>query len=380
MLISLINQTYLVLGNDPDQNQELGSTRGSTRLPSPPRDVIGIVDGAKCRIQWSEPEDYGGAGLRMYRVYRGGSQYDKTLVKNQINPYRYMFFEDLTLEPATTYYYWVTAINDFGESNFSQPVILKTLGPKGPPGTVGLEVIDGKIQLSWIASNWTYKNGMTESFLERSSDSENYIIITTSTTDPLDLIEYVDLTILGGKTYWYRVSTRVSDSDIHSSIATKLDIPGIPSNVVELHSKFHGDKIKLIWDRPVNDGGSNLSGYKIKKGRSYESAVEVDVVRPEDTDWTDPDPWKDTPNYYVVVAYNSFGEGVVEHEYVDIAPDPYFMEVSFCLLSLFLCSMVPGLIAAGITWKVDNEKREKKKFDLMMERMRRANDEDGKGV
>lgn len=112
-------------------------TRPKAPKLSAARATPGVV-----HLDWSRP-DNGGAPITSYKIYRGvtsgGEAFlNQTAAKNS--------FDDLTADPATAYYYRVTAVNASGEGAFCSEVFVPTaVTPGVDPCTVpGVTVsVDG---------------------------------------------------------------------------------------------------------------------------------------------------------------------------------------------------------------------------------------------
>ncbi len=85
--------------------------------PGPPTGVEAFAEDSYILLVWSPPESNGGSPIIEYRIYRGTSPTDPSILA--IVGSSGQSWEDATADKGITYYYWVTARNSAGESTFS---------------------------------------------------------------------------------------------------------------------------------------------------------------------------------------------------------------------------------------------------------------------
>lgn len=92
-----------------------------TAPPSPPRDLYAI-EGDECiKLRWEVPIDDGSVPLKNYKIYRATSMENKLEFLKSIGRSKDYYY-DYNIDPKQTYHYYVTAINDIGESAPSNEV------------------------------------------------------------------------------------------------------------------------------------------------------------------------------------------------------------------------------------------------------------------
>jgi hypothetical protein len=84
------------------------------------QDVSASAGSDHVRVSWGSPSKYDGANVTHFNVYRGDTS-------GHYNPIAQlsaetMHFIDTAVRPGETYYYAVTALNDFGETEYSEEV------------------------------------------------------------------------------------------------------------------------------------------------------------------------------------------------------------------------------------------------------------------
>ncbi len=121
--------------------------------PMPPSGLI-VLDGhGKAILKWNYGLDLDAAGYNVYRSELIGGDYDK--VNSRVIPFEKPYFVDTTVK-AGRYFFKVTTIDSAGnESKKSNPMmaIIKDSVPPDPPASVMARYKDGKISISWKASN-----------------------------------------------------------------------------------------------------------------------------------------------------------------------------------------------------------------------------------
>ncbi|KAJ7395316.1 hypothetical protein BTVI_155953 [Pitangus sulphuratus] len=138
------------------------------------------------------------------------------------------------LSPSTRYSLRLAAKNDIGMSGFSEPVSYYTAGivPPAPAPPLLLEA-----GVTWMALRWIPPPGVS------SDDSLTYT---------LDMEEE-------GSLFAYNSEGKSSPSEVveHS---TNPDKPGPPSKPV-VKGKIHSHSVKVAWEPPKDNGGSDISKY-----------------------------------------------------------------------------------------------------------------------
>ncbi|MFX1508170.1 MAG: fibronectin type III domain-containing protein, partial [Promethearchaeota archaeon] len=90
----------------------------SNKVPSPPLNLMATSSSNLVTLSWSEPSDSGSSMILEYRIYR--STYAGHY--NFIGSTTSLEFIDTTVSNGMTYYYVVTAVNNYGESDYSDEI------------------------------------------------------------------------------------------------------------------------------------------------------------------------------------------------------------------------------------------------------------------
>ena len=210
-------------------------------------------------------------------------------------------YSDTVLEPGTGYTYRVRAINEVGNSDWSNPVTLAT--PSTTPIVQILltaTVISGtQINLSWQASS-----GSGADFdLERRIEDGTFTQIATVDADMTD---YRDTGLRPGTRYTYRIRAILDGGDAGVSnqvTLTSVSSPLPPTNLT--FTLISSTRIALSWQ----DNSGNESGFEIERkvgdDRFFRPIVTlgVDATRHIDTTLQ-----PDTVYTYRVSAVNAAGD------------------------------------------------------------------------
>ncbi len=98
--------------------------------PSQPQNLQATAEINSVNLTWSPPASNGGSAITGYLIFRGTSTGSETLYQSITNVTTYL---DQTVTSGTTYYYKIKAVNDVGQSDFSNEATAKPLAPTAPP-------------------------------------------------------------------------------------------------------------------------------------------------------------------------------------------------------------------------------------------------------
>lgn len=237
--------------------------------------AVSVTDGSRVMLTWAAT----GAG-NSFNIYR--SLDNISFVKVNRTPVTGTSYEDSGLTPATTYYYYLTAVNSqMEESAPSEHVAVTTLAvdntpPTTPTGLTGSAVSYQQVTVSWHSSTdvsgikhyelW-YRQGNTGSFSK---------IIVTGTS-------YTHTGLQPGATYQYYV-VAVDNYNNASSAGTTITLQTLPDNVkpaapASISATADSSvQISLTWSAGTDNVG--VAGYNIyrKAGSSGFTKINSSVV------------------------------------------------------------------------------------------------------
>lgn len=187
--------------------------------------------------------------------------------------------------------------------------------PRNLQATAG----DGRIILSWDQPVDDGGCNIIEYRIYRSTASGGEVYYTSvngSTTT------YTDNNVVNGQTYYYKVSavnTVCEGPESNESSATvNSGVIRTPSAPQALQA-VAGGNVTLSWSLPSDDGGSNITEYKIYRSITSDTEIYYDSVEGTTTSYIDTNVINGVTYYYKVSAVNSAGEGSWSNE-VSVTP------------------------------------------------------------
>ena len=296
---------YVTAVNDvmeSEPSMEVNATPAT--VPSSPRNLQAVAGKEEIYLTWDSPADNGGAPITGYRLYRGtesGSETYLTTVDSTKTNYT-----DSGLITGETYYYYVTALNDKGESEKSNEVGATPLSVPTPPQNLRIKADLNYTSLVWdppasdggctIKEYRIYRG-------ERIGD-ETYIATVSA-----NILSFIDSSVRNGYTYYYYVTAVNSVGESLPSNEVHAMIPTVPSQPLNLHAVAGEGYVNLSWSPPANDGGSKIKEYKIYRGTESGKEVCIATIPANLTYYNDTSVRNGKTYYYYVVAVNDVGAG-----------------------------------------------------------------------
>ena len=298
----------------------VSATTSTGTPPGPPRSLTATADGSSViELSWSAPVSTGSSAITGYRIEwsstrTGGTWSD--LVANTGSTRT--TYRDAGLEPNTSRYYRVSAINSFGTgtpSNIDGDVTL--LQVPDAPGQLTAEARGrSAIELDWTRPSSSGTSPVTGYRIQwsrtRTGVWSDLVANTRSTRTT-----YRDTGLTPNTTRYYRVAAisaaGTSDwSDIDGATTAGITVPGVPSNLRATPSGAGGsNQLTLRWSAPTDDGGSSITGYRIEwssTGRSGWRILEANTGSTATTYLHSGLP-PATARFYRVAAVSSEGAG-----------------------------------------------------------------------
>ena len=221
------------------------------------------VSPSQISISWQAPLNDGGSPITGYKIERsidGGTTWN-TIAPNVAPSPRW--YSDYHLLASTTYTYRVSAINSIGTSSPSSTVSVTVSQP--PTGLKATTVSPSQINLSCIAPTSNDGSAITGYKIERSTDGgTTWNTIVASTLHSW----YSDYFLSASTTYTYRVSAiNAIGTSLPSSTASATTSPATVSDPPRYLTPtvVSPSQINLSWWKPVNSGGSPITGYQIER-------------------------------------------------------------------------------------------------------------------
>jgi fibronectin type 3 domain-containing protein len=275
----------------------IGITATPMTVPSAPENLqafagIGYID-----LTWDVPSSDGGSPISNYRIYRGMSSGSEVFYVEIGNLTTY---NDTSVNPGTTYYYQVSAVNIVGEGLLSNEAF--DTPPTVPSAPINLAAESGNVyvNLSWDIPASDGGSPILEYYIYRNGTGGNYDAV------PAGQLWYNDTSVTNGITYTYNVSAvnGVGEGPLSIGVnATPMTVPSAPQNLQALA----GDGfVNLTWGVPSSDGGSPIIGYYIYRDdtQGYYDFITAEILWFNDTNVVN-----GITYIYNVSAVNEVGEG-----------------------------------------------------------------------
>jgi len=215
-------------------------------------------------------------------------------------------YEDTGLTTGTPYTYWVKARDKSPAQNETAFSTQESATPDcplpvDPTGLSAVAAACDQIDLLWSDNS----DNETSFIIERSDDG---VIYSPLHTTAANVTSYSDLTVAESTTYYYRVYAANSCGNSGYSNAADATTPACPALPPDAPSNLTGKAWKynvlLTW----NDNSNNETGFRIYRGDSPTTLVEIDTIGPNQTGYDDTGLTRKTAYYYKVCAYNDNGE------------------------------------------------------------------------
>jgi fibronectin type 3 domain-containing protein len=279
------------------------------RPPSAPEDLSATHGNGIITLTWSPPSDDGGATIINYRVYRGTSSGSEILLVTIGNVLTYT---DTGLTNGITYYYKVSAMNEFGNGPLSIEVSATPSAPTVPsaPQDLEAEAGDSYILLTWAPPSDDGGSSVTGYNLYRGASADSIQLLINLGS----VLEYNDTAVTNGITYYYQVIAVNSigegtSSDIINATPEGFIIPTVPTAPQDPQG-FSGDGyVLLTWSAPSDDGGSDITAYNIYRGTESDNLTQLTSVPSTQTSYNDTSVENGQTYYYRITAVNDVGEG-----------------------------------------------------------------------
>ena len=213
-------------------------------------------------------------------------------------------YRDTELDPASTKYYRVRAVNAQGEGPWSNVAMAMTAGgTPGKPKLTATKSGTSMINLGWTPPEGDGGSAITGYELQYWDGSNGWMALTTTTAS---VTAHTHRNIAGGMTKYYRIRA-VNDggNGLWSTIAYATTDTAAPSPPTLMAMKDGANKIKLTWTAG-HDGGLTITAYNVQHssdaGRSWAPLGTVSGLSTEDTGLSG-----GTTKHYRINAVNSKG-------------------------------------------------------------------------
>jgi fibronectin type 3 domain-containing protein len=255
-LVTAVNEA----GEGPASNEATATT--TITPPSSPTNFLVTAGQNSAALEWQPPSENGSGPVIAYNIYRGCNSSELELIATVNDS---LSFLDQDLVNGLTYWYGITAVNQFKEGIMTKADPVVPMWLPSPPERIGATVEGTNALISWtppledngsaIIGYWVYewiREQWTRSFW---FDASTY--------------DYVvhGLAPASHHLYLVRAVNQVGEGPGKTVEFTAPDVPGQPSTLT-IKEGVHN--ITIGWSTPSSDGGTKISTYVIY--RSEEGA------------------------------------------------------------------------------------------------------------
>ena len=238
-------------------------------------------------LSWKIPADHGGSPITGYKIERAEGERGlfKTIEPSPAlnltgSPITYtdmgLDLGSVGLAPNTLYRYRVRAISAFAPDGGVPAIASATtaiIAPSGLALTATL-VSATEVHLSWTLAD----NGgeaVTYSLQRSSMTSFDPMTATIVLDNPTDIvltpdntaIEFSDIGLTAGITYYYQVTATNTAGSVQSAIKSAMNMPAAPGGLALTATTSGTTTIDLSWG-VTSDGGDPLIGYSLERSSS----------------------------------------------------------------------------------------------------------------
>ena len=250
----------------------VNATTSAGTPPGPPRDLRATAVGSSTiELSWRAPQSRGSSAIIGYRIEWSSTRTGvwRDLEDNTGNTRT--TYEDTGLDPNTTRYYRVSAINSFATgapSNIAGDIT--QLRVPDAPGRLTAEARGrSAIELDWTRPSSSGTSPVTGYLIEWSSTGTGrWRSLETNTGSTTT--RYTDTGLSPGTTRYYQVAAISAAgtstwSNVARATTDDLTVPGVPTSLSAAAPVVGGsDRIRLTWRAPASNGGSPITGYRIE--------------------------------------------------------------------------------------------------------------------
>jgi len=302
----------------------IGYNAQAATVPDPPVGLSATpIFPTVVSLSWSPPQHNGSAAITHYMIESktATTSYVTLITLGNVTKYN-----STGLTTGKTYIYRVSAINSVGTGSPSTEAVATPTNtstppkniPPSPPTSLTATVYSGtQINLSWNPPPSNGGPSVTGYKIQYSLDSGSFANLVSNSGTAVTGYSHTGLST--GQTYTYKVfainSVGTSNSSNTASAVT-IQVSSAPYAPTSLTANpASSTSISLSWTGPQNDGGSQITGYKIEaKIGSGSYTVLVANTGSSSTSYLNKGLITDATYTYRVSAINSIGTSVPSYE------------------------------------------------------------------
>lgn len=275
--------------------------------PHPPRGVEAVSHEQFVKVTWDAPTFDGASPITDYRVYLG-TDVDDRLYIGGISVVGRTDADLVFLHPVpydgVPRHYWVTAVNDEGESDRSPMASTQVFAVPDPPGNLTLVRGDGELVLTWTSPMSDGGTPVLAYVVSRMTGGGTMVPLVSLASGNQG---YVDVDLVNGLEYTYRVTVvnLVGESEPCPPVsAVPAGVPDAPEDLVATGGV---GTVHLAWNAPSRDGGHPVSGYLVYRMREGGSMELLAELGPQTLEMVDSGVAVAVVHMYAIVAVTDAG-------------------------------------------------------------------------
>ena len=276
-------------------------------VPSSPRNLSAVPGNKVVHLTWETPVSDGNGNITEYRVYRGIASGSETLYAS-VNAST-LNFTDTNVSNGVAYYYYVTAVNELGESEPSNEVSAVPCAVPSPPRNLTAIAGNASVTLSWEPPADDGGMAVTNYTIYYGTISVNYTMNMTVG----NITSYTITGLTNGQRYYFAVSAinEVGESEKSNEVsAVPCTVPSAPQNLTAVAGNRN---VTLTWEPPADNGSMSVTNYTVYYGTTpgnYTNNITVGNI----TSYTITGLINGQRYYFAVSAFNAVGESEKSNE------------------------------------------------------------------
>ena len=170
-----------------------------SNVPTTPLNPIATPGNGQVTLTWQAPSSNGGSAITNYKIYRGTASGGEVLVAMLGNV---LSWTDTGRTNGQTYYYTISAVNSYGESQQSIEVSATPPGLPYQPLNLIATPGNGLVTLTWQAPSSNGGSAITNYKIYRGTASGGEVLVATLG----NVLTWTDTGRTNGQAYYYRIS------------------------------------------------------------------------------------------------------------------------------------------------------------------------------
>ena len=264
--------------NGAGDPSNVDSATTQERVPNAPRRLTARARGrSTIDLDWTAPSSGSGGPITGYRIEVSATGNSRWTELEADTDSRTTEYTHTDLNPGTTHYYRVSAINRAGRGNWSS-VASATTDVAAPGAPSGLRAVPSglggstQLLLTWTRPSTDGGSSISGYLIEVSPNRvSGWTIVVANTRSAAT--NYVHIGLAPATTRFYRVAAiNAQGRGAYSNLApgtTNASHPGQPRS---LRARSVGPRsITLTWEAPSSDAGAAITGYRIRRRASSNS-------------------------------------------------------------------------------------------------------------